>query len=251
MRPNLISPAFPVLLLLLAIPPILADEVSNPAVVTPTPVPAAWPAAQETGPFTGMAHVRPGLGLVLQPGSSLWVHGATDQRFFKLWAGSLLGTVVLKSPLGKDGAGSLLDQVKREGVLTLELAVPIVGLKASDSEIERGSDYALAGPYPTLHGKENPNVEFRLTEVAFGKEVRPGVHSIEAKGELTIAGVAQDIRLPAEAAFTGNQVRVTGQYKVRLSVFKIKVLQDVWGSMGPNPTVDVTYDVTFAPPPFP
>ncbi len=38
---------------------------------------------------------------------------------------------------------------------------------------------------------------------------------------------------------------------INLAAFKVKILEDVWGTMGPNPTVDVYYDVTFGPPPAP
>lgn len=238
-----------ILLFFASLPPIFAQPTATTA--TPPSTPSAWPTAQEVGPAPGMEHLRPGIGLVLKEGSLLRIQGATTQRSFELWAGSLLGSVVLEAPLRAELADPLLNAVRKQGVLAMTLAVPIVLLHASDSEVERGSDYALAGPYKTLHGKETPNVEFRLSETKLGKKIRPGVYSIQATGELSIAGVSQDILLKGEAAFSGDQVRVTGHYKIHLAVFKVRVFQDVWGSMGPNPTVDVSYNLIFGPVPAP
>jgi hypothetical protein len=246
MRLPMMSSAGPMLLLFLAFSPLAGGQTPAPPSAA-TPTSAAWPAAKEVGPAPGMAHARPGVSLVLQEGSSLSVKGATTQHPFELWAGSLLGSAILKAPLVGTGApNALLEEVKRQGVLAMTLDVPIARLQASDSEVESGSDYALAGPVPTLHGQENPYVEFSLRQVKLGKEVGPGVYALQARGELSIAGVTQEIPLQAIAAFSGEQVRVTGYYKIHLAVFKVRILQDVWGSMGPNPMVDVDYDVTFS-----
>jgi hypothetical protein len=269
MRPSHISCAGSILLLFLAFSPLLGDKVpigaatplpSGPAASpsnpsgnagdsTPVSTPQARPAAKEVGPSFPMSHVPAGEGLVVREGSRLWIQGSTDRQTFELWAGTLFGSVILNAPLGAGVSDALLAEVKHKGVQAMTLEVPIVRLQASDSEVERGSDYALAGPYKTLHGKENPNVEFRLEKVKIGKEIRPGVYSIQAPGELSIAGLTQDITLKAEAVFSGAQVRVTGHYKIHLAVFNVKILENIWGTMGPTPTVDVSYDVIFSPAP--
>lgn len=223
---------------------------ADPA-VTPGSTPSAWPEAREVGSAPRMTQAPQGKGLVLQPGSRLRVKGSTARQPFELWAGSLLGAAILHAPLKAGVPDALLEVVKKQGVLAMTLQVPIVRLQASDTQVEDGSDYALAGPVQTLHGRENPDVEFRLAHVKLGQEIRPGVHSLEADGELTIAGVSRQVSLKAEAAFSGDQVRVSGRYKVHLAAFKVKILEDVWGSMGPDPSVEVDYDVAFAPPPAP
>ncbi|HUO58370.1 MAG TPA: hypothetical protein VMV05_09385 [bacterium] len=247
MNRSLVPSAVLILLLSLSVPSLFAGPGASGAAV-PTPAP---PAAKEVGPAFPMAHVPAGEALVLRKGSRLWVRGSTDKRSFELWAGTLLGSAILNAPLGAGVPDALLAEVRRQGVQAMTLRVPIVGLQASDPEVETGSDYALAGPYKTLQAKDNPSVEFRLGKAKLGKEVRPGVYSLQAPGELSIAGASLDIPLKGEAVFSGGQVRVTGHYEVRLSAFKVKILEDVWGSMGPKPSVEVYFDVTFGPPPAP
>jgi hypothetical protein len=247
MNRSLIPSAALILLLFVSVPPLLADQAASEA-ATPASTP---PAAKEVGPAFPMAHVPAGKGLVLREGSRLWIQGSTDQRSFELWAGALSGSAILNAPLGAGAPDALLAEVKHKGVQTMTLEVPIVQLQASDPEVERGSDYALAGPSKTLQAKDNPNVEFRLGKAKLGKEVRPGVYSLQVPGELSIGGASEDILLKAEAVFSGDQVRVSGHYQVHLAVFKVKILEDVWGAMGPKPSVEVYYDVTFAPPPAP
>ncbi len=233
-----------ILLLFLPVSPLLADQLTG-ASLTPTPTP---PAAKEVGPAFPIAHVPAGEGLVLQEGSRLWIQGSTDQRSFELWAGVLLGSVILNAPLTAGMPDALLAEVKQQGVQALTLAVPIVQLQASDHEVEMGSDYALAGPAKVLRANDDPNVEFSLGDAKLGKEIRPGVYSLQLPGQLSIAGASEDIPLKGEAVFSGDQVRVSGHYQIHLAAFKVKILEDVWGSMGPNPKVDVYYDVTFGPP---
>ena len=226
---------------------LVADGRSR-AAATPTPQVPAGSEAKQVGPALHLTKSAPERRLVLRPGSRLWIEGSTSQRDFALWAGTLLGSAILKSPLDTtQGGDNLRAAVMKEGIQALNLVVPVENLRSGEKEMA-GKEYAMAGPYSVLKGANHPYVEFRLEEESLKPGLSGRAYRWKAEGKLTVAGVTRDIRMEGDAVFSGNEARFTGSYPVRLKDYGLRVRSEVWGKMGRDASVEVHFDVIFGPP---
>ncbi len=90
-------------------------------------------------------------GLVLQPGKPVsYLEGNSTLHKYQMHANSLLGSAALKS-----GKADLAKTLKKDGVDSMTLVVPVESLKSKESGLDSNA-------YKALNTKENPNIKFVL-----------------------------------------------------------------------------------------
>jgi polyisoprenoid-binding protein YceI len=72
-----------------------------------------------------------------------------------------------------------------------------------------------------------------------------GKQAVEAKGEIEIHGVTQEISVPGEMEINGNQIKITTKFPLKVADFEIKIPQVV--SRNIAETVDVTLEFNYEP----
>jgi hypothetical protein len=169
-------------------------------------------------------------GLVLQAGSFLYLDGDSTLHKYQMNAHVLLGSALLKTK------GDLAQALKSGGVESMTLVVPVKNLKSRESGLDDNA-------YKALNEKENPNIKFVLES-----ETLKGT-ALTAKGTLVIAGAAAPVTLSAEAAVTGDLVRLKGVQKLKMSDFKVKPpsISLLVTSIDCTDEISIHYDVVFAP----
>jgi hypothetical protein len=170
-------------------------------------------------------------GLVLQAGSALYLEGDSTLHKYQMHANSLLGSAVLKAP-----KGDLAKALKAEGVDSMTLVVPVENLKSKESGLDNNA-------YKALQAKENPSITFVLESETLKDKV------MTATGKLTIAGTAVPVTLSAQAEIKGDQVRLKGIQKLKMSDFKVKPpsISLLVTSITCTDEIEIHYDVVFAP----
>jgi polyisoprenoid-binding protein YceI len=170
-------------------------------------------------------------GWVLQPGSVVYLEGDSTLHKYQMHANSLLGSATLK-----DSKGDLAKTLKSDGVDSMELVVPVNNLKSKESGLDDNA-------YKALQAKENPTIKFDLKS----ESLKGGL--MTAVGTLTIAGTSVPVTLSAETEIKGDQVRLKGVQKLKMSDYKVTPpsISLLVTSITCSDEIEIHYDVTFAP----
>src|ERR1019366_9392408 len=94
------------------------------------------------------------------------------------------------------------------GVDSMELVVPVNNLKSKESGLDDNA-------YKALQAKDNPTIKFDLE----GETLKGNI--MTAKGTLTIAGATVPITLSPEVEIKGDQVRLKGVQKLKMTDYKV------------------------------
>jgi hypothetical protein len=170
-------------------------------------------------------------GLVLQAGSMLYLEGDSTLHKYQMNAHVLLGSAVLKS-LKEDLAKSL----KKDGVDSMTLVVPVNNLKSRESGLDNNA-------YTALQAKDNPSIKFELESETLKDNL------MTAEGNLTIAGATAPVTLSAETEMKGDQIHLKGVQKLKMSDYKVKPpsISLLVTSITCTDAIEIHYDVVFAP----
>ncbi|HEY5039432.1 MAG TPA: YceI family protein, partial [bacterium] len=146
-------------------------------------------------------------------------------------ANVLLGSAVLKTH-----KGDLSKALKINGVDSMTLVVPVNNLKSKESGLDDNA-------YKALNTKENSTIKFTLES-----ETLKG-NLMTAKGNLTVAGTTVPITLSAETEIKGDQVRLKGVQKLKMTDYKVKPpsISLLVASIDCTDQIAIHYDVVFAP----
>ena len=190
-------------------------------------------AAVTVGPATESA-AKGGSLLILQAGSFLYLEGDSTLHKYQMNANALRGSAIVKSL-----SGGLEKALKTSQVESMTLIVPVDNLKSREKGLDENA-------YKALKPKENPEITFSLDSLSLAK-AKEGPTVMTAKGNLTIAGTKAPIILTGDAVFTGNQVRLTGTQKLKMSDFKIvpPSISLVVTSIDCKDEIEIHYDVIF------
>ncbi len=192
--------------------------------------------ATTVGPMENMAS-KGGHRLTLLAGSAVYMEGNSTLHHYEMNAHALKGSALLKtSP--KD----LLKALQEGKVGAMVFEVPLIGLKSKDSGLDKSA-------YKALKAKADPEIKFALTGETLKPGKEAGVFVMIAQGSLTVAGETIPIILTADTRVRGDQVRLQGVQKLRMTDFKIQppTMSILVLSVTCTDEFEVHYDVTFGP----
>lgn len=180
-----------------------------------------------------MAHAA-GSGLVLQPGSKLWLTGTSTMHAYTSNATRL--DVAFQMAAGTLAAGESIEKLIRDhAVSNLDVAIPVTGLRSH----KEGLDKNL---YKALLAEKHPEIRFTMT----GYEVTDadsGALAIAARGKLTVAGVEKEIRVAVVAKREAGAMRLTGEVPLMMTQFGIKPPTMMMGAIKTGDGVVIHFDL--------
>lgn len=128
-----------------------------------------------------------------------------------------------------------------EFIRSLTLTVPV-------REIESGKGGMNRKIYGALKEEEHPTIQYRFTggEIV-GSDTTSGTFTVNANGNLTIAGVTRQVTFPVEGSFSEQgQIRFTGSYGLNMKDYEVDPPSAVFGTIKAGKEVTVTFNVLLA-----
>lgn len=179
------------------------------------------------------AAARAPLGtLTLKPGSRLWVEGTSNVRNFACEATALDVQVAADDgdPIGRLLAGE-------KTVVSASVSVPAQGLDCRNGKMNEHMRKAIKA-------EEHPAIVFRLSSYHLSRD-SAGV-TAQLTGDLALGGVDKPITLTALVQpDTGDAVRVTGSYELRMRDWGLKPPSLMLGAFKVHDPVRVNFDLRF------
>jgi polyisoprenoid-binding protein YceI len=171
------------------------------------------------------------LGSALQAQQTLTLNGNSE---LKVTGTSTIHDWDMVSNSGQTGKATMkLDGGKITDLKTLQLTMPVSTLKSGRSAMDKNA-------YEALKAKENPNVQFQLTEVLSITD-----NTIKAKGNLTVAGTTRNVPMEVNYKVSGNTVQFTGTQDIKFTQFNISPPTAVFNTIKTGDDLTLSFNATF------
>jgi len=147
-----------------------------------------------------------------RPGSTLKIDGTSTVHDWTVEGKIIGGFIEFDSNMPLDTSkGSAELKVTPK----VDVKIPVSSLKSGKSSMDNIM-------HETLKMEGNPSITYILKEMT-AKERKAGEPLMfDAKGELTVAGVKQDIEMPVTLVPEGNKLRATGTKELKMTDFGMK-----------------------------
>jgi len=171
------------------------------------------------------------LGSALQAQQTFTLNGNSE---LKVTGTSTIHDWDMVSKSGQSGKATLnLEGGKITDLKSLQLSMPVATLKSGKSGMDKNA-------YEALKSKENPNVQFQLTEVLSISD-----NTIKAKGNLTVAGTTKNVPMEVNYKVTGNTVVFTGKQDIKFTQFNISPPTAVFNTIKTGDDLTLSFNATF------
>lgn len=138
------------------------------------------------------------------------------------------------STSGQTGKATMqLDNGKIAELKTLQMTMPVSTLKSGRSGMDKNA-------YEALKSKDNPNIQFELTEVLSITD-----NTIKAKGNLTVAGTTKNVPMEVNYKVNGNTVEFTGKQDIKFTQFNISPPTAVFNTIKTGDDLTLSFNTTF------
>ena len=177
--------------------------------------------------------------LALQPASKLWLKGTSTVHEYTSTASKLEVTVktdVARWPGAESGAAAIEDLIRAAGVTSVDVVVPVTGLKSGKDGLDKNM-------YKALKAETNPEIRFHLSGYQVAAAATAGETRIDAKGALKIAGVEREVPITATLVRDGEAVRLRGNVPLLMTQFGIKPPTMMMGALKTADAVTVSFDL--------
>lgn len=176
--------------------------------------------------FTAMAtELSKTISLKVAASSKIEIRGTSTMHDWESQATEVRGT-----------GAFIIEGGKITGVNNVQITVPAKSINSGKNGMDKKTHEALKA------GKA-PNISFQLTEI---KSVNNC--AITAAGNLTIAGVTKPVTLSANYKLNGNEVTLTGSYKMNMSTFDIDPPTAMLGAIKTGDEITINYEILFQNP---
>jgi polyisoprenoid-binding protein YceI len=99
--------------------------------------------------------------------------------------------------------------------------------------------------FKALNSKKYKTINYKLTKIVKITKVSANTYTIEAQGDLTIAGTAKNITQVFTAVVSGKKVVLSGKTKITMTQYKITPPTALFGTIKTGPDVTVDFKVTY------
>lgn len=159
----------------------------------------------------------------LKDESKIWVDGTSNKSDWTVQATAVDGSAAL----GEDGT------VPSQ----LEITIQAAEIKGDKSTI---MDRLM---HEALKVSEHPTITFKLNAAETA-----GTGTLKAKGQLTLAGVTNEIEMDVKAEKTADGgIRYTGSTPLKMTDYEMKPPTAMFGALRTGDDVTVGFDVVFVP----
>jgi polyisoprenoid-binding protein YceI len=99
--------------------------------------------------------------------------------------------------------------------------------------------------FKALNSKKYKTINYKLTKILKITKVSATIYTIEAQGDLTIAGTTKNITQVFTAVVSGKKVVLSGKTKITMTQYKIVPPTALFGTIKTGPDVTVDFKVTY------
>jgi polyisoprenoid-binding protein YceI len=99
--------------------------------------------------------------------------------------------------------------------------------------------------FKALNSKKYKTINYKLTKIVKITKVSANTYTIEAQGDLTIAGTSKNITQVFTAVVSGKKVVLSGKTKITMTQYKIVPPTALFGTIKTGPDVTVDFKVTY------
>lgn len=99
--------------------------------------------------------------------------------------------------------------------------------------------------FKALNSKKYKTINYKLTKILKITKVSATTYTIEAQGDLMIAGTTKNITQVFTAVVSGKKVVLSGKTKITMTQFKVEPPTALFGTIKTGPDVTVDFKVTY------
>lgn len=99
--------------------------------------------------------------------------------------------------------------------------------------------------FKALNSKKYKTINYKLTKIVKITKVSANTYTIEAQGDLTIAGTTKNITQVFTAVVSGKKVVLSGKTKITMTQYKITPPTALFGTIKTGSDVTVDFKVTY------
>jgi len=99
--------------------------------------------------------------------------------------------------------------------------------------------------FKALNSKKYKTINYKLTKIVKITKISANNYTIEAQGDLTIAGTTKNITQVFTAVVSGKKVVLSGKTKITMTQYKIVPPTALFGTIKTGPDVTVDFKVTY------
>lgn len=125
-------------------------------------------------------------------------------------------------------------------ITSLKLTVDVNSIKSSEGSIMNNKTYKA------LKNSQHPQITFVLTSPVKAVPADGKAHNINARGNLTIAGVTKPITLVLKATSSATRMDCEGKYSLKMSDYNIEQITALFGTMKVADGVTVDFKTSFS-----
>ena len=129
------------------------------------------------------------------------------------------------------------------GALQLELDAKSLNVADKDISEKDRSEITKSMHDEVLHSDKHTKIIFKSVSVADVKPLGGDNYSFTVQGDLTLHGVTKRIGVPVAATITAQQVKATGKYTLKQSLFGITPYSKAGGAVKVKDDVVVNFSI--------
>lgn len=133
----------------------------------------------------------------------------------------------------------ILDGGKLIGIDTLTFTLPVLNLKGEDAAMDKSA-------YKALKANRYKDITFRLSSASLEPDIDlDGV--VEAKGELSVAGVTRAVTLTMKSSIASDgSISFTGSEAVKMSDYNVERPSVLLGAIKAGNAMTLSYTLIFS-----
>lgn len=145
-------------------------------------------------------------------------------------------TIEAKAMSGK--ASVTLDAGDLKAIKSLDFSVEVEQLKSGKSGMDKNT-------FKALKSTSHKNISFKLVKVVKISTISDNNYTVEAQGDLTIAGVTKRINQSFTVKLIGKKMVFTGKQKIDMTVYGVEPPKALMGTIKTGKDVTVDFKVTY------
>jgi hypothetical protein len=174
--------------------------------------------------------------LSFQPGGSLRVEG--DSSLHK-WS-STATVVAMTFQLAEGAPASLVDAIKASKIKSLDVKIPVAGLKSGESGLDKNLRKAMKA-------EKFPDIVYHLDHYETAKGASDGTMTAKTEGKLTIADVTKPAAIDVEFRLGPDGAVVKGSYTLNMSDYGIVPPTLMLGAIKTRDPITIRFDLLLKP----
>lgn len=159
--------------------------------------------------------------------SKLTIFGTSNLHDWDMKAERTSGTATFKM---EDG--------KLTGIDKLSFVVEVESLKSGKSGMDKNA-------YSALDSKSHKNITYSLSRVTKVTETGSNTYTIEATGNLKIAGETKQVPIKFTAKTSGNKVTLSGKVNLNMTHYKIDPPKALMGTVRTGEEITIDFEVIY------